>query len=475
MSIGGLTAGLRALPGAIWILLIALIVWAVYGNGHVGYDGMYSLVWGNDLVHGRSPDFETQLAPTPHPLAILGGAVLSLFGDAALPMFQAVIVVSFAALGWFAYRMGNALFSAAVGVLFLAILLTRKLLVVEVLQASIDIPFLALVLWAAFLEAQRPRRGAPVLVLLSVAGLLRPEAWLLAGVYLLYLLPVLAPPQRWRLGALAASAPVLWALFDLAITGDPLFSLHGTQDLAAQLDRPRELDTALETAPTYLKFTLYEPVMWGGIVGALMALYALYERSLLPAAVAGLGLLAFVVLGPLGLPLLIRYLLVPAAMLGLFCAVGVFGWLNLPRGATLRYAWGAGAVVLAAALILSIPDDSRRLRSVQAWTDLQREVQKDLHDVVSTPAAEASYRRCSPPMYVPNHRVVPLLAYLLEGEPDSFVSGPVSERGVVLTPRTDIVAASLVLDAREERPPPVPPRGFRLVSANGSWLLSARC
>ena len=33
------------------------------------------------------------------------------------------------------------------------------------------------------LEAARPRRGRAVLVLLLLAGLLRPEAWVLSGVY----------------------------------------------------------------------------------------------------------------------------------------------------------------------------------------------------------------------------------------------------------------------------------------------------
>ena len=42
---------------------------------------------------------------------------------------------------------------------------------------------MALVIWAAVLEAQRPRRGTPVFLLLAAAGLLRPEGWLLAALY----------------------------------------------------------------------------------------------------------------------------------------------------------------------------------------------------------------------------------------------------------------------------------------------------
>jgi hypothetical protein len=466
---------MRNWTGAAGIAVLALTIEIVYGRGYVGYDAMYSLVWGNDLLHGRSPDFEAPLAPTPHPLAIAAGAVVSVFGDAGTSLFEAAIVISLASLGWIAFLLGRELFSAAVGVLFALLLLTRQLLVAETLQASIDIPFLALVLWAALLEARQRRRGAPVLVLLGIAGLLRPEAWLLAAVYLAYMVPAVTSGNRWRLGLLAVSAPVLWAAFDLAVTGDPLFSLHGTQDLAAQLNRPRELGTALETAPSYVKFILFEPVMWIGIAGAFLSLYALYERSLLPAAVAALGLVAFICLGPFGLPLLVRYLLVPAAMLALFCAVAVLGWLSIPERGRVRYAWGALGVVFAIVLTTSIPDDSRRIRSVERWSDLRRGVQADLHDLVTSSSVEAWYRRCEHPTYVPNHRVVPLLAYSLDREPTAFSLGPIVDRGLVLTPRNETVAASLTLGSREPRPSTEPPRGFRVFQANDSWLLSERC
>ena len=41
--------------------------------------------------------------------------------------------------------------------------------------------------------------------------------------------------------ALAAAAPLLWCLVDLWVTGDPLFSLHATSDLADELNRNRGL------------------------------------------------------------------------------------------------------------------------------------------------------------------------------------------------------------------------------------------
>jgi hypothetical protein len=460
---------------ALAIILLAAMLWIVYGNGVVGYDGMYALVWGDQALHLTSPQLKAPLAPTPHPLAIVAGAVCALFGDAGPALFEATIMLSFAMLGWFAFALGRQLYSLPVGFAFALILLTRRLLVAEALQASIDIPFLALVLCAAWLEAKRPRRGASVLAVLGLAGLLRPEAWLLAGIYAAYLMPGIRGSRRWQLASLAAAAPALWVLADLTLTGDPLFSLHGTQDLAAQLDRPRELDTALQTVPAYLKFILYEPLMWGGIVGALVALYALYERSLLPATLAALGLVAFVGLGPLGLPLLVRYLLVPAAMLALFCAVGLFGWLSLSRDAALRYAWAALALILGGVLIGSVPADSRRIRSTEQWNELYREIQGDLHQLVRAGPAQAAERKCVPPIYVPNYRVVPMLAYWLDRNPTSFSASEPLGNGLVLTPRSAKVAAALVLDPREQAPSLQPPAMFRVVAVNRSWKLSARC
>ena len=61
-------------------------------------------------------------------------------------------------------------------------------------RAYIDIPYLAFVVWAAALEAERPRRGTVVFVLLACAGLMRPEAWLLSGLYWLW---CFRRPPRW--------------------------------------------------------------------------------------------------------------------------------------------------------------------------------------------------------------------------------------------------------------------------------------
>ena len=120
------------------------------------------------------------------------------------------------------FRLGRVAFSWPVGLLAAAVVATREPFLSPAVRAYVDIPFLALVVLAAVLEVRRPRRGWPVLVLLALAGLLRPEAWLLAGAYWLYLAP--ASDRDGKLGTLAlvAAAPLVWALSDLIVTGRPL-------------------------------------------------------------------------------------------------------------------------------------------------------------------------------------------------------------------------------------------------------------
>ena len=93
-----------------------------------------------------------------------------------------------------------------------------------------DVPALALVAWAGALALARPRRDTGVLVLLALAGLLRPEAWLLSLAYAAW---VRTP----RALALALAAPALWALADLAVTGDPFWSVTHTHEGTEALDR----------------------------------------------------------------------------------------------------------------------------------------------------------------------------------------------------------------------------------------------
>ena len=101
--------------------------------------------------------------------------------------------------------------------------------------AYIDVPYAALVVLAVGLELERPRRGTAHLAVLAVAGLIRPEAWLLAGAYWLWLAPTFHGARSWVVHTtLAAMAPLVWMGTDLLTTGNPLFGFSHTTDATAE-------------------------------------------------------------------------------------------------------------------------------------------------------------------------------------------------------------------------------------------------
>ena len=448
--------------------LLGLVSWAFVGRGLVNYDTLYALVWGRDLAHGHSPDLTVPLAPTQHPLANVVGILFSPLGDGATTAALIVAFLALGALGWVVYRLGSEWFNPASGVLAAAVVLTRRPVLDFGARAYVDIPYLVLVLAALLLETRRRRAGAPVLALLAVAGLLRPEAWLLTGAYLLWLW--LGGERDLRLLAIAAAGPVLWCLSDLLLTGDPLHSLLGTRDTAAELARVTGLQNVPLTMPRRLGEILREPVLVGAAGGGVLSLWLLRRRAALGAVTGVVAVAAFCVLATAGLPILGRYLLLPAAILAVFCGAGAFGWAELPRGHPWRQRWAIfGAFVLVLMLVFA-PGQVGRIGKLGDALARQDQIQRDLHAL--TPAL-----RCTP-VAVPNHRPVPQLALWLDRSPQAIVVAQDTplRTGTYVTPANAKVAKDYILDPRDlDQGIPPAPADFRPVAANRSWRVAAHC
>ena len=189
-----------------WGSLVGFFVFPTYPV----YDSYYSLLWGRDLLHGQLPVFDGFRYPTEHPLSIAAGAALSLFGQVGDRVWVLMILATFLALVAGVYRLGRMAATPLVGAIAAALLLTRFDYPFLAARGYIDIPYMALVVWAAVLEASRPRRGTSVLLLLGAAGLLRPEAWMLAALYWLWMAWGASWRDRFKYAALAAIGPVLW-------------------------------------------------------------------------------------------------------------------------------------------------------------------------------------------------------------------------------------------------------------------------
>jgi hypothetical protein len=477
-------ARLRRLGAPLAVLAGALLLRLLAGVGFANYDTLYALVWGQQLARGETPSYGLPVAPTPHPLVEAVGFVLSPLGPR--PTQDVVVALGFLALsgcGWLVYRLSSIWFGRAAGALAAVLLLTRVPVLSYGVRAYVDLPYLLLVL-GALLLAVRPARGgepearpAAVLALLALAGLLRPEAWAFSGLYWLYLaLRLRLPPRRLAgLAVLVAAPPLLWVLSDLLVTGDALWSLSNTRHTARLLGRETGIAKVPEYIPRRLGEILRPPVLLGAALGGVLSLLWLPRRRALVPALAGVVAVAvFAFFASFGLPINTRYAFLAAALLCVFCGVGVCGWTLLPRGDRRRSWWMAGAAVVVVALLAYAPAQYRRAH--RELTNLARQQQIE-GDLLRLLARHTVGLACGP-VGVPNHRPIPLLALRLRTSPANIVSAQVRQvdRGIYLDPATHAVEEDFILDRLD----PVEararvPQGFALVGADRSWRVYRRC
>ena len=455
---------------------IAAAVYAVFPHGFANYDALYTLVWGQQLGRGETPQYDLPIAPTPHPLAELVGFVLSPLSGAHAEDAMVVSRVSRARRARIsALPVGVAVVLLAGGALAALLFLTREPVLSYGVRAYVDLPYLAFVLGALLVETRRPRAGAPVLVLLGLAGLLRPEAWLFSAAYVAWLARERPRSDLVRLAGLAAIAPLLWALSDLLVTGDPLWSLTKTRDTAETLHRVTGLDDVLTVMPRRIGEILREPVLVAAAGGGVLSLAWLRRRARLGAAAGIVAVLAFCILAAAGLPIVTRYVLLPAAILVVFAGSGALGWTVINReDESRRRRWMYFALVSFALLVAFTPSQVDRLQRTSRALDVQQRIRDDLGDLAASGAIST---RCGP-IAVPNHRPVPLLAARLEVPPARVVSAQVRRprTGVYVSPATAEVLRNFILDKHDPHPlTATVPTGFTEVARNRSWRVFQRC
>ncbi len=469
------------------VIVGAVLLRLISGVGFANYDTLYALAWGGQLARGEQPAYGVAIAPTPHPLVELLGVVLYPLGPRAAEQVTVWLgFLALAACGWLVYRLAGLWFGRAAGVVAALILLTRVPILSYGVRAYIDIPYLLLVLCALLVEARRraagaPPAGAPVLALLALAGLLRPEAWAFSGLYWLYLLlwqrRHAEPPSTRRalagLTLLAAAAPLVWVLSDLAIANDALWSLTNTRHTAQTLDRVTGIANVPEYVPRRLGEILRPPVLVGAALGGVLSLLWLRRRAIDGALAGVLAVLVFIVVAAAGLPINTRYAFLTAAILCVFCGAGVFGWTRLDAGDPRRRWWMAAGALVLVALVAFTPAQVKSAHREMSKLARQEGIQEDLLALADDHAINLS---CGP-VGVPNHAPVPLLALYLKTSPanvQSSEAGPISY-GVYVDPASKQVEQDYVLDPHDpHRPVNVPP-GFLESHANRSWLIFERC
>ncbi len=479
-----ITARVASLP---WptILLVLLSVTVAVGTftfpSYTSYDATYSLLWGRELLHGDLPSFGAYRAPTEHPLGLVFGAFFALFGRAGDRLMLLATLGSFIVMVAGLYRLGREAFTKLVGIAAAVVICTRFDFPFLAARGYIDIPYLALLLWAASMESAKTRRGTPVLVLLTLAGLLRPEAWIIAGLYWLWLFPVLSWRERFTSALIVASAPLIWTATDYIVTGDPLFSQNHTTTVSEELGRQKGIAEIPNQTLLFMEQLLKLPVLIVGVIGAILAAVMAPRRSRVPLALLVIGLGTFLLLSLGGFSVINRYLLLPVVILMLFAAFSAAGFTLLNKGG-LRTGWatasGLGIVFIIVWTVLRV-DVGRLVSELRFRGDSV----PALTSLLDRPEVRAA-AKCGP-VLTSNHRLIPSVRWIMDLPADrvlarsDLASSANVKNGIVLLAAGRSVFLRGGLDPEhptsEDALRNLPPDGYQPIASNELYAVYGRC
>jgi hypothetical protein len=488
--------GLRAVSAASWarigfaVMCVAALVGYVALPTYPTYDSFYALLWGRDLLHAHLPDFSVYRGPTEHPLAIAFGMVCSLFGQGGARLMVLGSIGSFVAAVAGMYRLGRLCFGPVVGLVAALLLLSRFFIENLAAQGYLDISYLALIVWAVVLEVERPRRGWPVFLTLAAAGLLRPDAWVLSGVYWLWCSWPADNATRLRYLAMAAVAPLVWFATDAIVTGNPLFSLHSTAGLAAELERTQGFGSVLGSVWSYGVRIDHPPVLIGGLLGIAIAIWMTPRRTAVPLGAFVVLLGVYVLEGAGGASVVDRYLVGAATALLPFCAVTVGGWAMLEPRTWLRRAWILAAVLLVAYGTVSAAN-SISLTGLRTTLAEHEDFHKELAVALHSPRVQAELRRC-PVVSLPDNKLIPDARWILdsvnqhdilarsEARADAEHGRPAIEEriqagSVAVYPLGSAIFVDAIVDPGDDPRDQVPLTGFRRLYANRFYGVYGNC
>ena len=442
---------------------------ALFWPPFVTPDSMYALLWGRELLDGALSTYAP--GPTPHPLTIALGALASLLGAQGgyVATFLLFGPVALGALAAAVFTVGHRLASPWAGGLAVALLLTSVPVLVWASVARYDIAFGALVMTALAIEMTHPRRGLPTLALLAVAGLVRPEAWLLAGLYWLWALPRMGRGEVTAGLLLVAGAPAIWMAMDAGVTGDALYSLHYTEDASEHL---------------YGQFSKGENLAQGwqdllacaGLMAIVVAPFSLARRrGLSPEALAlvwillALSLGVFLALVVRGMASNERYLLLPG------CLIAVLAGVAASPARSNRLGPRVLVVLAGAALMLQCLTRSDQALGLHDRLDPAVKRVSDTRELVQQPYVERLLESCDE---------VAISTKLMHGWSWFSARPParwtLDERGesrpdVYVAPATAAAARDLLTRRRfDEDASFKVPKGLRAGARRGDWRVYVR-
>jgi hypothetical protein len=291
--------------------------------------------------------------------------------------------------------------------------------------------------------------------------------------------------REWvRVGAIVAFAPVVWALSDLAVTGDPMYSLNYTTESSRLLGRRQTLTELPGVTLEYLSELTKPPVFIAALAGIVLAWKMARDRIRVPVALLVWGVGTFLLVSLRGFSVISRYVLVGALALTLFAAFAMAGFTRLPRGHRAIRPWAIGsAVIVVGGLAFTLATFNPAY--VNRELRLRDSVRKDLTTILDAPAVKAA-EACGP-ISVPNHKLLPDVRWLAHRDRDGVVARTDSSEtkryraggiGLYLISGTRFLKhpAYGPFDQDEDSPLiQVPPDGFRRVAVGHYFSAYVRC
>ena len=315
-----------------------------------------------------------------------------------------MILASFLVLVAGVYRLGKIAATPLVGAIAAALLLTRFDYPFLAARGYIDIPYMALVVWAAILEWQPPAArdlGARP----ALAGGDAAARGVVPGG------DVLGAGWRGRRPGASASSTPRWpraarwcgARSTTWSRATRCSRCNYTSASAEDLGRQRPLSELPAAIPRFFENLVKLPVFLAAGVGAVLGVVISPRRMLMPFVLLGAGLATFIAIGVAGASVIERYLAVPALALMVLAAVAVGGWTMLLPG-KLRTVWMVGAVLI---VVLGVGYTATRLNFSRFDNELRfrGQAHNDLTEVLNDPKVKAGLR-CGP-LTGPNHKIVP--------------------------------------------------------------------
>jgi hypothetical protein len=335
----------------------------------LGYDAWAWTVWGRQLAH---LDLATTAGPSFKPLPVLVLAPLSVLGGATPVVWMGLMRACAALSLLLAYRVGARLAGPLAGAVAALSLALSADLYRTALLGSAEPALIALTLGAV--DRHMAGRRDWALVLVALAGLIRPEAWVLLSAYGLYLW-VREPRLRPLAAAAVILPPALWLGLDWIGSGDPLHAsstaTSATEGSAANASVPA-FEVVRRAADAVIAPTLVLAAV--GLVAAVRR----RDRAVLSLAGLALGWIAVVaILAEVGFTGTRRYLAAPAAALCVVAGVG-FAWLLeavAERRARLALAGAIAALALVPAF-LRAREDARMLSVARSQADQRDELRR---------------------------------------------------------------------------------------------------